>query len=469
MILDEKFRYDPRPIIGTRRMSDVQPEPVTWLWSPRIAQGKVTLIAGDPGLGKSMLTVAMAAHVSRGAPWPVDRAPCPQGDVVMVSAEDDPGDTIRPRLDAAGADVSRVHYLTVVHELDPKGNPRDRSFNLARDVTGLDDLLRQTPDCRLVSIDPVSAYLGGADSHNNADIRALLAPLATVASKYKVAIVCVTHLNKSQQANALYRASGSLAFVAAARAAYSVTKDPDDHDRRLILPLKNNLGDDRTGFAYRIIEAENGAPVLVWEDEPVEISLEDIANAVTDRKPRPAEQAKTMLLRILAGGEALQKDIEAQAEALDISWRTVMRAKKDLGITSSKHRFDGQWIWKLPPISQDLRYLREAATDEECQTPPYNKVASFDESGTLRDTKDAKHYEECQKTGRGVLASFDETGCDADMPGRLISAAIAACKGTSLDPRRFLNELDSDGRAEILADPETARIVAKSVAARLVP
>ena len=300
-----EWKYDPRSIIMTKRMSDVQPEPITWLWPSRIAQGKVTLIAGDPGLGKSMITVAMASHVSRGTPWPVDRSCCPQGDTIMVSAEDDPGDTIRPRLDAAGADVSRVHVLTMVSELDRDGNPRERSFNLAKDIPGLDDLLRQTPECRLVTIDPVSAYLGGTDSHNNADIRALLTPLAAMASRHKVAVVAVTHLNKAQQANALYRASGSLAFVAAARAAYSVTKDPDDPDRRLILPLKNNLGDDRTGFAYTIIEADNGAPVLLWEDEPVEMTLEDLANAVTERKPRPRDEAKSWLRNVLAAGSTI--------------------------------------------------------------------------------------------------------------------------------------------------------------------
>ena len=300
--------------------------------------------------GKSMLTVAMAAHVSRGTPWPVDRSPCPQGDAIMVSAEDDPGDTIRPRLDAAGADVSRVHVLTMVSELDRDGNPRERSFNLAKDIPGLDDLLRQTPECRLVTIDPVSAYLGGTDSHNNADIRALLAPLAAMASRHKVAIVAVTHLNKAQQANALYRASGSLAFVAAARAAYSVTKDPDDHDRRLILPLKNNLGDDRTGFAYAIIEADNGAPVLLWEDEPVEMTLDDLANAVTERKPRPVELGKAWL-RDLLQGPVLVKKIQERAETAGHAWITVKRAKNDLHIESIKVRFDGQWEWRLPHIS----------------------------------------------------------------------------------------------------------------------
>jgi putative DNA primase/helicase len=200
-----KWRHNPRPIIQTKCLADVQPEPITWLWPGRIAQGKVTLIAGDPGLGKSMLTVALAAHVSRGTPWPVDRSTCPLGDTIMVSAEDDPGDTIRPRLDAAGADVARVHVLTMVSEPDRDGNPRERSFNLAKDMPGLDDLLRQKSDCKLITIDPVSAYLGGTDSHNNADVRALLTPLAAVASRHRVAIVAVTHLNKAQQAQAIYR------------------------------------------------------------------------------------------------------------------------------------------------------------------------------------------------------------------------------------------------------------------------
>ena len=436
-----EWKYDPRSIIMTKRMSDVQPEPITWLWPPRIAQGKVTLIAGDPGLGKSMITVAMAAHVSRGTPWPVDRSCCPQGDTIMVSAEDDPGDTIRPRLDAAGADVSRVHVLTMVSELDRDGNPRERSFNLAKDIPGLDDLLRQTPECRLVTIDPVSAYLGGTDSHNNADIRALLTPLAAMASRHKVAVVAVTHLNKAQQANALYRASGSLAFVAAARAAYSVTKDPDDPDRRLILPLKNNLGDDRTGFAYTIIEADNGAPVLAWEDEPVEMTLEDLANAVTERKPRPVETAKAWLNAQLHDGPVLVTELQERAEDEGHAWRTVERAKKELNVRSIKTRFDGKREWRLPEASADVLYLRKVANEdrhEDRQTPPYNKVAVFDESGGHGETKTATHDEDRQNIIGGVLADFDAAMswlAPADrlgttLPKGLKQAAIAACTGS---------------------------------------
>jgi putative DNA primase/helicase len=379
----------PEPLMVAIRMDTVQPVPIQWLWPLRIALGKVTLIAGDPGLGKSMLTTTFAAHVTQGAQWPVDSSDCPKGDVIMLSAEDDPGDTIRPRLDASGANVNHVHVLTMVKDMDKDGNLKDRSFNLAKDIEGLGNLLRQTPDCRLITIDPISAYLGGTDSHNNADIRALLTPLAAMASKHKVAIVVVTHLNKSSQANALYRASGSLAFVAAARAVYSVVKDPEDPDRRLFLPIKNNLGDDKTGFAYQIITADNDAPVIEWEPDSVEITLEEMADAVTERKKRPVEQVKNWLESLLSGGEVLQKAVKEQAEVHEYSWRTVQRAKKDLGVISSKHRFDGQWTWKMPPNGQDLRYMAKVANDEGCQLPPAQNVAALDVTGTLEDTKNA--------------------------------------------------------------------------------
>jgi putative DNA primase/helicase len=360
-----QFAYDDTPIIVTRRMSDIAPEPIQWLWPGRIALGKVTLLAGDPGLGKSMITVAMAAHVTNGTPWPVDRSECIAGDVIMVSAEDDPADTLRPRLDAAGADVSRVQVLDMVREPDRERRLKDRSFNLVKDIAALDKLLSDTPGCRLITIDPISAYLGGTDSHNNADIRALLTPLATMASRHKVAIFVVTHLNKSAQANALYRASGSLAFVAAARAAYSVVKCPDDPDRRLVLPLKNNLGDDRTGYAYQITTAGNNAPVLGWVDEAVEMTLEELAGAVIDRQPRPRDEVKIWLKDLLSPGPIAVETIKETAEEEGHAWRTINRAKKDLGIHSRKQEFSGRWEWVLPNGNEDAAYMYQIAHDGE--------------------------------------------------------------------------------------------------------
>lgn len=250
-------------------LADVQSRPVEWLWSGRIALGKVTLIAGDPGLGKSFVTLDLAARVSRGMPWPdAPTLSAPLGGVVLLSADDDLEDTIRPRLDAAGADVQRIKAIHAVRH-NYKENPRESVFSLATDLVALEAAIQATHGCRLVIIDPITAYLGATDSHKNAEIRGLLAPLAALAAKYHVAIVLVTHLNKSGNGPAVYRTIGSIAFAAAARAVWGVVKDKDNERRRLMLPVKNNLAADALGLAYSIEPyGINGGPVVAWESKP---------------------------------------------------------------------------------------------------------------------------------------------------------------------------------------------------------
>ena len=328
-------------------MADVKSEPIQWLWPGRIALGKVTMIAGDPGLGKSLVTITLAAHVSQGYPWPVDLSTCPQGGVVMLSAEDDPADTIRPRLDAAGANASYIYMVTMVREHTDDGI-KEHCFSLDRDLVALDGVLTRTAACKLVIIDPISAYLGGTDSHKNADIRALLSPLAALASKHKVAIVVVTHLNKSAQTNALYRATGSLAFVAAARAVFAVTKDKDDPTRRLMLPIKNNLGKDTSGFAYKVDTADNDAPVVTWERDPVEITAEEALTPASDADHSEREEAVTWLLDVLAEGPIQAKEMQTLAREAGHSWSTIKRAKKEASVASTKQEFSGKWVWEIP-------------------------------------------------------------------------------------------------------------------------
>jgi putative DNA primase/helicase len=167
------------------RLSDISPQPISWLWPGRIALGKLTLITGDPGLGKSLLTAAIAATVSKGYVWPLGDEAAPIGDAILLSAED----TIRPRLDAAEADCNRIHILQAIRGVDADGNPTERIFSLKRDIAVLKDLLPTLPDCRVIFIDPISAYLEGADSHNNTDVRGLLAPLAKLAADHGIASV----------------------------------------------------------------------------------------------------------------------------------------------------------------------------------------------------------------------------------------------------------------------------------------
>lgn len=338
------------------RLSDVKPTPVRWLWKGRIPLAKLSLLAGDPGLGKSMIGTDMAAHVSTGTPWPDLRdEPIEPGGVVLLSAEDDVDDTIRPRLDAAGANVSRIVAIQGV-EFDDAGMKRTRSFNLERDLSALEDAIRQVGECRLVVIDPVSAFLGKIDSHRNADVRGLLAPLGDLAARNGLAVVAITHLTKAYGGKAMYRATGSLAFTAAARSAWLVVADKDDSSRRLMLPVKCNLARMPTGLAYRIdskaIDGVQDVPYLLWEAEPVTMTADEAVAAEVkqthDRGLGRGEATVEWLANQLADGPVPPGEMENRARDAGFSWASVRRAQHRLGITSRKTGFGKGWIWELP-------------------------------------------------------------------------------------------------------------------------
>ncbi|MEQ1672026.1 MAG: AAA family ATPase, partial [Hyphomicrobium sp.] len=246
-----------KPIIATgsarqsyssRCLADIEPLPVNWLWPMRMALGKLNLIAGHPGRGKSTLSLHMAALVSTGGEWP-DGTQCPQGNVAFITCEDDPADTLVPRLLAANADLSRCHLLDAVD--DEKGG--ERPFNLKTDVAKIEELARDKGGLSLIIIDPISAYLNGIDSHNVAEVRSALVPLQQMAERLAAAVVIVSHFNKgTPDGSALSRVAGSGAFVAVCRSAWAVERDPEHPEggRRILAPMKNNIGDDRTGFAF---------------------------------------------------------------------------------------------------------------------------------------------------------------------------------------------------------------------------
>ena len=343
---DDEQGEGPRPVMI--RLSDVQPEPLHWLWPGRIPLGKVTMIAGDPGLGKSFLTLDLAARISTGTPWPDAQSEAnPTGGTVLLSAEDDIADTIRPRLDAAGADVSRIVVLRAVQH----GEGPARMFNLATDLEALDQAIRGCGDCRLVVVDPITAYLGKTDSHNNADMRGLLAPLADMAGRLGVAIVAVSHLNKSGTGPAMYRTMGSLAFVAAARAVWVVTKDKEDPTRRLVLPVKNNLAPDKGGLAYSLLNDDDGIPRVFWDAEPVNMTADDALSEERDDDARSERGAAAEWLRdALAAGPMPAKDVKREARENSIAERTLKRAKKAIGAVARRLGFGkgATWYWALP-------------------------------------------------------------------------------------------------------------------------
>ena len=364
---------DPADRVTYRRVSDIQAKPINWLWQGRFARGKVSMIAGNPGLGKSQITASMAAIVTTGGQWPVDRTTCELGNVVILSAEDDAADTLRPRLEAAGADLDRCFVLdAIVEGCLADGGELHRSFNLQTDLARLGAMLDEIGGAALIVIDPITAYLGGADSHKNAEIRALLSPLSDLAGQHGAAVVCISHLNKNAGGEALLRVTGSLAFVAAARAAFVVVKDPDNDTRRLFLPLKNNIGNDTSGVAFTVQSAQIESPAgpiatsrVVWEGEAVTISADSAMSQPLDQEERgEADEAKEFLRGLLADGPVPSKQIRADAEGAGHAWRTVQRAQKALGIVALKKGMKEGWTWRLPRPSQP----------EECQETPKNST-----------------------------------------------------------------------------------------------
>ena len=343
------------------RLSDVQEQQVEWLWPNRIPLGKLTLLAGDPGLGKSFVTVDMAARVSTGTGWP----DCYEqrqsvGSVILFNCEDDIADTVLPRLNRAGGDPNKVIALQGVTIIDAEtGQRRQRGFSLDVDLPKLIEVLEVNRDVRLVVIDPVSAYCGATDSHKNADIRAMLAPMADMASKYRVAIVMVTHLSKGSGGKAVYRAMGSLAFAAAARAVWHVAKDHDDDKRRLILLAKINISEEATGLAYRL---QDGA--VCWEEAPVVMTADEHLDKETqpERKPRGSseqgetvQQAAKWLVKKLTVCSMLAKAVLQLADDADISVATLKRAKTLAKVKSHRIGFGKESVvwWILPPDNNE--------------------------------------------------------------------------------------------------------------------
>jgi len=253
-------------------MADIQPTKIDWLWPNRIPEGWLSLLVGRPGAGKIFLTCDLAARISKGEPWP-DGSKNVEGSVVLITTEDDPNDTIRPRLDALNANVSKIHVLRGINvQKGPNAEPDELAFTL-KDVDQLAEAIRQVKDCRLVVIDPVGSFIGkGTDAHRDNEVRSLLTPVSRVAESHGIAVLVVMHRRKSEAVFADDTVMGSTAFTGLARAVWHLSSDPDDRARRLLVPGKCNQSAQPTGMAFTI----EGDPVrLEWDPDPVEMTADD--------------------------------------------------------------------------------------------------------------------------------------------------------------------------------------------------
>jgi AAA domain len=334
--------------LGIIQLSDVKPEPVEWLWAGRIAAGKLTLFAGDPGLGKSQITIDIGARITTGGSWP-DGGQAPVGKVIILSAEDGIADTLRPRFEAAGGNLDRVRVVTSV--VQKEGG--QRGFNLQADLSLLAARVQEFGGVRLVIVDPATSYCGKIDGNSTTDIRAVLAPLSEFAEHHRLAVIAVSHPPKGAAGKALYAVTGSLAWVAAARAAFTIVQDADDPARRLFLNSKNNLAPLAPGVGYRLVQrivtGNCVASHVEWDNMPVTVSADQAlaATAGGDVGGTSADDAIEFLRGVLERGEVLVDDIESEARAAGLLGESqrighnkgLRKARERLGVICRREGF----------------------------------------------------------------------------------------------------------------------------------
>jgi putative DNA primase/helicase len=369
------------PALVALRASEIEIVPVEWLWPGKMALGKLSLIAGEPGLGKSQLTAALAAAVTTSDQWPCTQERAPLGSVVIFSAEDDPRDTIVPRLKGAGADLDRIRIISGVKEQSNRGVGIERSFSLQIDLPLLERELRGVGDVRLLIIDPITSYLGRVDSHKNAEIRSVLEPVAQMAARHGAAVIGITHFSKGGGTSAINRFIGSIGFIAAARAAFVVTTDPDSDDRarRLFIPVKNNLAPLGDGLSFRIEQCllDNGvlACRIEWGSDTVTRTADEILQVTAAEADNPQSEAENLLRDILSSGEISIEDVEAEIRAAGLLGagqrlghnKTLRKARESLGVISRREGFGpgAKYYLRLPgspcaPANSHARPASEA-------------------------------------------------------------------------------------------------------------
>jgi len=364
------------------RLSDVEPREVSWLWGGRIPRGRISLLAGRPGEGKSMATMDWAARVTTGRAWP-DGLPCPLGSVVLMAGEDDPGDTIRPRLDAHGADATKVHLLRGVTRVGAGGSTIETMITLA-DIDAIERTLASVADCAMIIIDPIGTFIGGGvDAHRDNEVRSVLAPLAALAERTNVAVLLVAHVRKGAAAHADDTVLGSRAFTGIARSVLHLLADPDDPKRRLLLPGKSNLCCPAAGLAFKI----GGTPSRIeWEPDAVAMTADGVMASQAGNGGGGGEghherdDAAAWLADFLGGGQKLSRDVRAAAKAEGISKRTLDRAKVMAGVRSHKEAFGGGWVWALPKTDEGCQANAQGCQAQEEWQPWENTDESLEES-----------------------------------------------------------------------------------------
>jgi hypothetical protein len=315
-------------------MADVVPEPIEWIWDGRIPRGKLTILDGEPGLGKSTLVCELAACFTTGRLLPGQVKPV-LADVLILNAEDGTKDTIRARLDAAGADPARVHAVATL-------------LQIPEDIPALEDIARAR-GARLIVLDPLMAYLSDrCNSFKDQHVRRALAPLAQMAERLGAGVLIVRHLNKRTDASALHRGGGSIGIIGAARSGLLVAADPDDSELRVLACTKSNLAAMPTALRFALRSAGDVGRVE-WRGDCAWEANHLTAPPHSEEARSLLDDAKEFLMQVLAEGSLLQGELLDRADKEGIKVGTLKRAKRLLGVRSEKAQgANGKWEWKLP-------------------------------------------------------------------------------------------------------------------------
>jgi hypothetical protein len=317
----------------TTKASAIRAERVEWLVPGRFPRAQTIVVAGFPGVGKSTINYDLAAQVSRGGET-----------VLILTAEDHLAAVVRPRLEAAGADLDRVVIIT-------------REITLPDDVSALEDLVREHGAALLI-IDPLVAFIGdGVNTHRDHHVRRVLAPLADLAERTGAAVVVVVHTNKGSGTEPLMRISGSVGFTGAARSVLLCAKDPQDEHRRIFAVVKSNLAEFPPPLAYRLVGVELADGITTskveWLGDAPEI---DVYELLAERDPDDRSAREDAIEFLLEA--AVQTTAQPAAEllkaskAMGIGDKTLQRARRSLGIPAWKEGFPGVWMWGPRSVSE---------------------------------------------------------------------------------------------------------------------
>ncbi|WP_082102893.1 AAA family ATPase [Robbsia andropogonis] len=384
------------PVTQTSRVlltcaSDVVPEAISWLWRYWLPAGKLTLLAGSPGTGKTTIALSLAAMVSKGNVWPDGAPNTGAGTVLMWSSEDNPADTLVPRLIAAGADLKRIHFISNV--AGPEGEILP--FDPARDIGLLGERLAQMGGATLLILDPIVSAVAG-DAHRVNDVRRDLQALVDMAGAYRCAVLGISHFAKGGKGTSpAERVIGSQAFVALARMVLVAAKD-DAAERRILARAKSNIAPDDGGISYTLEQVDASgieASRVVW-GELVEGSARDIlgdVEAFDDEEKTDQEEAQDFLAGMLADGPKRASELKRDADGAGFQWKTLQRAATRMGVDRRKIGMKDGWEWALPKRTAnevDTKILTPVAMSPSGIDVPFGKNKGVEGDISAEDSEE---------------------------------------------------------------------------------